>query len=340
MLNVLINPSSFAKKLLTLCLEILVLPLILVHLNCTPVLAAGTYPDRIVTLIVPFTAGSGSDILARIIQPKLAERWKQAVIVENKAGASGNIGADYVAKANPDGYTLLMAINTITMAPNLYKKPPFDPVTDFTPVMKMAVANFAIVTNPQLPANDLKSFIQLVKTHPGQYNFGSPGNGTPHHLAMELMKLQFSLDMLHVPYKGISGATTDLLGGQVQVMFASVHSMLPNVKAGKLKMLAVTGTQRESILPNVATFREQGVDFMDSVDAWYAAFLPPKTPQEIVNRVGKDIAAVLSMPEVQEQLAAQGMRVQTSSPEQLGQLVTNDTARWKKTISDAHISVD
>ena len=154
------------------------------------------------------------------------------------------------------------------------------------------------------------------------------------------MKLQFGLDMLHVPYKGISGATTDLLGGQVQMMFASVHSMLPNVKAGKLKMLAVTGSQRESILPNVATFKEQGVDFMDAVDAWYAMFAPPKTSPEIVSRLVKDITAVLAMPDVQEQLAAQGLKVQLSTPEQLGQLVASDTVRWKKTIADAHITAD
>jgi tripartite-type tricarboxylate transporter receptor subunit TctC len=291
-------------------------------------------------LVVPFTAGSGSDIVARIIQPKLTERWKQAVIVDNRPGASGNIGAEYVSKAPPDGYTLLMAINSFTMAPNLYKKPPFDPAIDFTPVMKMAVANFGVVVNAQLPVNDLKSCIQLIKAHPGQYNFGSPGNGTPHHLAMELMKLQYGLDMLHVPYKGISGATTDLLGGQVQLMFASVHSMLPNIRAGKLKLLAVTGSQREAILPNVPTFREQGVDFMDAVDAWYAVFVPPKTPQEIVSRLVKDFSAVLSMPDVQEQLAAQGLRVQLSTSEQLGQLVASDSARWKKTIADAHITAE
>ena len=152
------------------------------------------YPERVVTLVVPFTAGSGSDILARIISPRLAERWQQAVIVDNRPGASGNIGADFVAKAPPDGINLLMAINTITMAPNLYKKPGFDPVTDFSPVMKLTVANFAIVTNPALAANDLKSLVQLIKAHPNQYNYGSPGNGTPHHLAMELMKMQLGLD--------------------------------------------------------------------------------------------------------------------------------------------------
>ena len=311
--------------------------LLAMHLNSS---LAASYPEKLVTLVVPFTPSSGSDIVARIIQPKLSERWKQAVVVDNKPGASGNIGADFVAKAQPDGYTLLMAINTITMAPNLYKKPGFDPVTDFTPIMKMTVANFALVTNPQVPANDLKQFIQLIKSHPGQYNYGSPGNGTPHHLAMELMKLQLGLDMMHVPYKGISGATTDLLGGQVQMMFASVHSMLPNVKAGKLKMLAVAGTQREAILPNVATFKEQGIDFMDAVDAWYAMFAPPKTSPDIVNRLIKDVTAVLALPDVQEQLSQQGLAVQLSTPEQLAQLVASDTARWKKTIAEAHITAD
>ena len=298
------------------------------------------YPDRVVTLVVPFTAGSGSDILARIISPRLYERWHQSVIVDNRAGASGNIGADYVSKAAPDGLNLLMAINTITMAPNLYKKPGFDPVTDFSPVMKLTVANFAIVTNPVLAPSDLKSLIQWLKAHPDQYNYGSPGNGTPHHLAMELMKMQLGLEMLHVPYKGISGATTDLLGGQVQLMFASVHSMLPHVKAGKLKMIAVTGATRWALLPNVGTFKEQGVDFMDAVDAWYAMFAPPKTSPEIINKLIKDLTAVVNMPDVKEQLGAQGLTVQLSTPEQLAQLVANDTARWKKTIADAHITAD
>ena len=308
--------------------------------SCFVQTAWAVYPERVVSLIVPFTAGSGSDILARIISPRLSERWHQSVIVDNRAGASGNIGADYVSKAAPDGLNLLMAINTITMAPNLYKKPGFDPVTDFSPVMKLTVANFAIVTNPVLPPNDLKSLIQFLKAHPNQYNFGSPGNGTPHHLAMELMKMQLGLELLHVPYKGLSGATTDLLGGQVQLMFASVHSMLPNVKAGKLKMIAVTGATRWPLLPNVGTFREQGVDFMDAVDAWYAMFAPPKTPVEIINKLILDLTAVLNTPVIKEQLSAQGLTVQLSTPEQLGQLVASDTARWKKTIADAHITAD
>jgi len=302
--------------------------------------AAQAFPDRTVTLVVPFTPGSGSDIIARIIAPKLSERWKQAVIVDNKAGASGNIGAEAAAKAAPDGHTLLMAINTLTMAPNLYKRVPFDPTTDFTPVMKMAVANFAIVVNPNLGANDLPGVIALAKAKPGQINFGSPGNGTPHHLAMELMKQQLGFDMLHVPYRGISNATTDLMGGQVQLMFASVHSMLPHVRSGRLRMLASTGATRSAVTPNVPVFREYGIEFMDAVDAWYAVLAPAKTSPELVKTLHRDISAVLALPDVKEQMAAQGLVIQISSPEQLGSLIQADYARWKKTIADAKIPIE
>ena len=302
--------------------------------------AAQAFPERTVTLVVPFTPGSGSDIIARIIAPKLSERWKQAVIVDNKAGASGNIGAEAAAKAAPDGHTLLMAINTLTMAPNLYKRVPFDPTTDFTPVMKMAVANFAIVVHPNIGAADLPGVIALAKAKPGQINFGSPGNGTPHHLAMELMKQQLGFDMLHVPYRGISNATTDLMGGQVQLMFASVHSMLPHVRSGRLRMLASTGATRSAVTPNVPVFREYGIEFMDAVDAWYAVLAPAKTSPELVKTLHRDVSAVLALPEVKEQMAAQGLVIQISSPEQLGSLIQSDSARWKKTIADAKIPIE
>ena len=301
--------------------------------------AQAAYPDRAVTLVVPFTAGSGSDIIARIVGPRLAERWRAPVVVDNKPGASGNIGAEAVARAAPNGYTLLMAINTLTMAPNLYKKPPFDPVTDFAPVMKMAVANFCMVANPAVTANDLAGLVALAKARPGQINYASPGNGTPHHLAMELLKLQTGTHLTHVPYKGIAGATTDLMGGQVQVMFASLHSVLPQVKAGKLKLLGVTGA-RSPLAPGVPSFREQGMDFMDAVDAWYALLAPAGTPPELIARLHQDVSAVLALPEVRDQLANQGLTLQTSSPEQLAALLRSDLARWRKVIGEARIVAD
>ena len=301
--------------------------------------ARAEYPDHVVTLVVPFTSGSGSDIIARIVGPRLAERWHQPVVVDNKPGASGNIGADAVAKAAPNGYTLLMAINSLTMAPNLYKKPPFDPAVDFAPVMKLAVANFCMVANPSLPANDMAGLLALARKQPGQLNYGSPGNGTPHHLAMELLKLQTGVSLTHVPYKGIAGATTDLVGGQVQVMFASLHSVLPQVRGGKLKLLGVTG-ERTPLTATVPSFREQGLGFLDALDAWYALLAPAKTPPELVTRLHQDMSAVLAMPEVREQLANQGLVVQTSSPEQMGALMRADLARWRKVIADAKIVAD
>ena len=301
--------------------------------------AQSSYPDRVVTLVVPFTSGSGADIISRLIGPRLSERWKQPVVVDNKPGASGNIGAEAVARAAPNGYTLLVTIDTLTMAPNLYKKQPFDPAVDFAPVTKMAVANLWMVANPSLPANDLAGLIALAKTQPGKVNYASPGNGTPHHLSMELVKLQTGADLTHVPYKGISGAITDLVGGQVQVMIASVHSTLPLVQAGKLKLLGVTGA-RSPLAPSVPTFREQGMAFLEGINSWFAIFAPARTSPDVVTRLHQDVGAVLAMPEVRAQLAAQGLVVQTSSPEELGALVRSDLARWRKVISEAKITAD
>ena len=324
--------------IMTRCLAVM-LTAVLPATFASGLAAQAAYPDRAVTLVVPFTAGSGSDIIARIVGPRLAERWRAPVVVDNKPGASGNIGAEAVARAAPNGYTLLMAINTLTMAPNLYKKPPFDPVTDFAPVMKMAVANFCMVANPAVTANDLAGLVALAKARPGQINYASPGNGTPHHLAMELLKLQTGTHLTHVPYKGIAGATTDLIGGQVQVMFASLHSVLPQVKAGKLKLLGVTGT-RSPLAPGVPSFREQSMEFMDAVDAWYALLAPAGTPPELIARLHQDVSAVLALPEVRDQLANQGLTLQTSSPEQLAALLRSDLARWRKVIGEAKIVAD
>ena len=324
--------------IMTRCLAVM-LTAVLPATFASGLAAQAAYPDRAVTLVVPFTAGSGSDIIARIVGPRLAERWRAPVVVDNKPGASGNIGAEAVARAAPNGYTLLMAINTLTMAPNLYKKPPFDPVTDFAPVMKMAVANFCMVANPAVTANDLAGLVALAKARPGQINYASPGNGTPHHLAMELLKLQTGTHLTHVPYKGIAGATTDLIGGQVQVMFASLHSVLPQVKAGKLKLLGVTGA-RSPLAPGVPSFREQSMEFMDAVDAWYALLAPAGTPPELIARLHQDVSAVLALPEVRDQLANQGLTLQTSSPEQLAALLRSDLARWRKVIGEAKIVAD
>ncbi len=298
------------------------------------------FPSKVVTLVVPFTSSSGSDIIARIIAPRLSQRWGQPVVVDNKPGASGNIGAQQVASATPDGHTLLMAINTFTMTPAIYKKMPFDPVTDFAPVAKLAEASFVFAVNPAVPATDMKSLLVYVKKNAGKLNYATPGNGTPQHLAMELFKSEVGADIVHVPYKGIAGAITDLIGGRVQMMFATVHSMRPFAQAGKVRLLAVTGQARSPLAPEVPTFREQGISVMDSVDAWFGVLAPGKTPPDVIARLNRDFVEVLNSEDVKASLGEQGLLVRTGSPGQLGTLIKTDLVRWNKVVTDAKIELD
>ena len=299
------------------------------------------FPMRAVTLVVPFTAGSGSDTIARIISPRLAERWKQPVVVENRPGASGNLGADRVAKAAPDGLTLLMAINSFTMTPALYKSLPYDPGADFAPVARLAVSSYALVVHNDVPARDVRSLIAFAQSQPpGRLNYSSPGNGTPHHLGMELLKSSFGINVMHVPYKGLAGALTDLMGGQVQMMFATVHSVLPHARAGRLRMLAVTGEQRSPLAPEVPTFREQGIAALDDMDAWYGVLAPAHTSPELVARLNRDFLEVVQSEDTRKQIAAQGLTVQTSTPVQLRDQIHSDLIRWRKVVADAHIQAE
>ena len=302
--------------------------------------SATTFPSKAVTLVVPFTPSSGSDIIARIIAPKLAARWGQAVVVDNKPGASGNLGAKQVASAAPDGHTLLMAINSFAMTPAVYKNMPFDAVTDFTPVAKLAEAGFTFAVNTHVPAKDMTSLITYLKKTDGKINYATPGNGTPQHLAMELFKSHAGVNVLHVPYKGIQGALTDLMGGQTQLMFATVHSMRPAVESGKVRMLAVTGQTRNPQASDIPTFKEQGIDYMDSIDAWYAVLAPARTPAALVARLNKDFIEVMNSDDVKAALGKQGLSVKTSTPAQLEAIIKSDLTRWKKVVTDAGISAD
>jgi len=299
------------------------------------------FPSRPVTLVVPFSPGTGIDILARAIGPKLSERWKQPVVVENKPGASGNIGTDYVAKAAPDGYTLMVTVNTYTITPSLFKSIPYDAEKDLAPVSKIALATYTFAVNPNVfPANNMQEAIALIRANPGKYNYASPGNGTPHHVGMELIKLRLGLQATHIPYKGFAGAMTDLVGGQVHMMFTLIHSSIPHVRAGRIRALAVTGAQRSPQYPEAPTFREQGIDFMDDVDAWYAVMAPGKTSPELVSRLNSDVNAVMALPDVRENLVKQGMIPVTSTPAELASLIKSDLARWAKVIQDANIKLD
>lgn len=302
---------------------------------------AQPFPSRPVTLVVPFSPGTGIDILARVIAPKLSEKWGQAVVVENKPGASGNIGTDFVAKSPADGYTLMVTVNTFTITPSLLKNTPYDVLEDFSPISKIATATYCFDVNPNVfPAKNMQEAIALIRQNPGKYFFASPGNGTPHHIGMELIKLRLGLQATHVPYKGFAGAMQDLIAGQVQMMFTLVHSSIPQARAGRIRILGVTGAKRSPQFPELPTFREQGIDFMDDVDAWYAVIGPAKLAPELVARLNADVNAVMALPDVKEGLIKQGLIPATSTPGELSALIRSDVPRWAKVISDAKITAD
>ncbi len=302
--------------------------------------AQEAYPTRAVKIVVPFTPGTGSDILARTLGQKLGDEWKVGVVIENKPGASGNIGTEAVAKSLPDGYTLLLTAATIVQNRGLFVSMPYDPIRDFTPVAPLAIGQLALVVNATVKAKTVAEFIALAKANPGGLSYASPGNGTPHHLAMELFKSKMGIDLLHVPYKGTAGATQDLLGGQINAMFLPVHVALPLVEAGKLTMLAAGGTQRSAVTPGVPSLAEAtGVRDIDT-DIWYGLYVPARTPTAIVATLNRAVNALLKSPEVADSLQKQGLAPTGGTSEQLAETTRADLDRWVKVVRDAKIQPD
>jgi tripartite-type tricarboxylate transporter receptor subunit TctC len=292
---------------------------------------AQTWPAQTIKIIVPFTAGTGMDTIARAVAPKLSDKLGQPVIVQNMAGASGNIGADVVAKANPDGYTVLMGANTMLMASQLYKNVPFNPTKDFSSVSLAAWGTLMLVSSPKSGIKSVHDLVTQAKAKPGYINFGSPGIGTPHHMAMELFKAKTNLFMLHVPYRGTAGYTQDLLAGEIMVGFLPVHIAQGFVSAGKLNALAVGSPKRHPVAPNVATFGEMGIKDIE-VDLWYGFFAPSKTAAPVVNRLNSEISAILKLPEISDLLKRAGMDASASTTDELTQLVHKDYPRWGEVI--------
>lgn len=290
---------------------------------------ASDYPQRPVTIVVPYTPGTGIDLIARTMSPKLSDKLGQPVIVDNKPGASGNIGADALAKAAADGHTLMITVSTFTITPALYSSLPYDPVNDFKPISQLAVGNLALVVNPNvLPVKTFDEFVDYVKQRPGQLNYGSPGNGTPQHLAMEILRDHLDLDIVHVPYKGAAGASTDLMGGQIQMMVLPVHTALPLANSGRIRVLGVSGTQRSVLAPDSPSFGELGLESLD-IDMYYWLAAPAGTPDNIVARLNKEAHDIIAMPDVRETLMKQGMVPTTSTPEDLAKMIERDVERWK-----------
>jgi tripartite-type tricarboxylate transporter receptor subunit TctC len=301
-------------------------------------MAQEPWPSRPVHVVVPYTPGTGADILARVLGPKLAERWKAAVVTDNKPGATGNIGADFVAKAPADGYTLLLTATSFTTNPAL-KRAPFDPVKDFAPIALLATGALGVYVNPEVPAKNMRDFVALVKSQPGKLYYSSPGNGGPQHLAMELLKLETGMDIIHVPYKGAAGAITDLVGGQVQAMISALQTVAPHVKNGRLRMLAVMSGHRAEAFPDVPTLKEAGLPELE-VETWYAMFAPAGTAAAIVGRANRDANALLKEADVRDVLARQGLEPGGGTPEALGARVKRELASWTRVVKAAGIKAD
>ena len=293
--------------------------------------------NRNIFIIVPFTPGSGPDVLARIVGEELRKRWNQPVVIENKAGASGNLGAAFAARAEPDGHTILLSVNTFLMNAALYKNLPYDPVKSFAPIVELATGSLVLAVHPSVPVQSTRELIEHAKSKPGQVTYASPGRGTPQHLAMELFKLNAGVDLQHVPYTGSAGAVKDLLGGHVGAMFVPVHTVLPLAADNQVRLLALGSGKRSTLAPDVPTLAEEGVSGLE-VDLWYALSAPAGTPKDIIDRYNKVVNEILASPDVRDQFAKQGLVPVGGSPQQLAALIEKDLPRWVKVVKDAGIT--
>jgi len=308
--------------------------------HCPLAISADTaqdYPNRPIRLVVPFPPGGGTDIVARAIMVKLTEGWGQQIIIDNRGGAGGVIGADTVAKSTPDGYTLLFGTpGALVINPLLNSKLPYNATRDFAPVSLLALNPQLLAVHISVPVSTVKELIALARAQPHKLNYASVGEGTPNHLAMELFKSMTGTDMVHVPYKGAAPAVTDLVGGHVQLMFNPMPPLLPHVKSGRLKALAVGGTQRSGALPDVPTVAEAGVPGYEYV-TWYSIVAPARTPRAVIDKLNARLAAVLAMPDVAQRLSVQGAEPRASTPEELTRFMQEDTKRLGGIIRSAGI---
>jgi len=296
--------------------------------------AAG-YPVRPVRLVVPYVPGGGADIVGRLLAKKLGDALGATIVVDNRPGAGGNLGTDLVAKAAPDGYTLLMGnVGPLTINPSLYAGLPYSPLKDFAPVSLLAVYPNVLVINPSLPANSIGELIACAKAHPRQISYGSAGIGSSTHLAAELLRNMAKIDVVHVPYKGGAQALVDLMAGQIQMYFSSILGALPHVKSGKLRALAVTGAKRSRVAPELPTVAESGFPGYEASN-WVGLLVPAATPAPVVERLNREIVRSFRDPEVQEKLSAQGGETETDSPSEFALYMRSEIAKWSRVVKES-----
>lgn len=305
-----------------------------------PASAQGSFPSKPITIVVPFSAGGTTDILARVVGEALKDELGQPVVIDNRAGAGGNIGGALAAKAPADGYTLFMGtVGTHAINAALYKKMPFDHVADFAPLTRVAMVPNLLVAHPSRPYKNVKELIAHAKSNPGKVTFGSSGNGSSIHLSGELFKTMTKVDMIHVPYKGSAPAVTDLIGGQIDIMFDNMPSAIQHVRSGRLKPIAVTTAKRSPELPDVPTIAEAGVPGYEAT-SWFGMFAPAKTPAPIVAQLNAALVKVLGNPDVKKKLAEQGAEPYAEKPEQFAEFIKQETAKWGRVVKASGASVD
>jgi tripartite-type tricarboxylate transporter receptor subunit TctC len=299
----------------------------------------GAYPAKPIRLVVPFPPGAGTDTIARVVAQKIGESMSATVVVDNRPGAGGAIGATEVARAEPDGYTLLFVASPFTTVAAASANSGYDPLHQFVSVAPIALGPLAFAVNADVPATSMREFVALAKQQPGKLNYGSAGTGSVNHLALELLKWRTGIDVVHIPYKGIAPATVDLLSGQIQAITASIPATLPHLAQGRLRVLAVTGPRRAALLPDVPTWKESGIVDAEVVNYW-GIVAPAGTPHEIVLRLNREVTRTLTQTDVKERLEREGAELIAGPPERLGALIEADLARWKKLIADARLHLD
>ncbi len=306
----------------------------------TPLAAlADSYPERPIKFVVPYPPGGGTDVVARIVQPRLQAVLGQSIVIENKGGAGGSLGTDVVSKAAPDGYTVLFTLSSHTINPAIFPKLPYDTLKDFEPVGTVASLPQLLAANPGVPVRTVADVVAQAKAAPDKFSFASVGNGSPGHLAGELMVIRTGAQMVHIPYRGGGPAVTDVMGGQVPLLWVSIPAAAQQVKAGKLRALAVSTLKRSPAFPDVPTMQEAGVaDF--EVDSWYAMLVPAKTPRAVIDKLNKALNTVLAEPAVRNQLLEQGADAVGGTPEALGKVIAAELPKWAKLAKDANIKAD
>ncbi len=320
--------KAWMKRIIALVLALIALPAL--------AQSDAAFPARPIRLVVPFAAGGGNDLLARVISQRLQTAWGQPVLVDNKPGAGGNIGADFVAKSAPDGHTLLLATNTLTINPAIFATIPFDVRQDFAPVALAAATPFVLLVNNELPVKSVRELIAHARAKPGKLSYASVGIGTPHHLGMELFKSLTGTDIVHVPYKGSVTALTDLSSGQVQVMLASINAAMPFMQGGKVRAIAIAEPKRIESARDLPTVIESGVPGYE-ITAWYAVLAPARTPPEIVRKLGDEIFKVMGESDTRERLRPAGFEIVRGSAAELRALISSDIDKWAGVVKSAGI---